>query len=469
MAPAQTTATAGSGEMCRLTICGPTSRVELAVPAHVPLTDLMPTLLGHLDPALATSGLAHGGWALQRLGEPPLDEEGGTAAAGLYDGDVLHLRPRDDLLPLADFDDLVDGVHTGLSKREDTWRPALTRRTCVAAMGTCAAAAVLITTLATTGWAAAFGAGVLTLLLLAGAAVVSRVVGDQESAAVLAGVAVFASAVAGLAVPMGGATPQHWLSEPGALAAGVALAVAAGAARFLLTERTAPFSALAVVGTFVAGTGAIAAFSGLGSVAAASIAVTVALVLIKLAPSVATRAAGLTVEAVPTTAEEFQQGLDPLPSDEVLTKAARADALLTSFLVALGVVTTAGLVVVASRHEWDAAAFVVAVAGLLLLHARELSAVWHRLSAIVPAAAGLTTTVCVWASHLPVVWWSLVLVGLLAAAFAALAGAHLLPGRKLVPRWGSWGDIAHWVCALAVIPLTLSLSDVYTTVMNIFA
>jgi type VII secretion integral membrane protein EccD len=123
----------GSGEVCRLTVYGPKSRVELAVPAHVPLADLLPTFLGHLGQELATTGLDHGGWVLQRLGEPPLEEDLGTAALGLYDGDILHLRPRDEQLPPVDFDDLVDGVADGIAKRKDAWRPEFTRRLSLAA------------------------------------------------------------------------------------------------------------------------------------------------------------------------------------------------------------------------------------------------------------------------------------------------------------------------------------------------
>src|SRR2546430_278775 len=123
----------GSGEVCRLTVYGPKSRVELAVPAHVPLTDLLPTFLGHLGQELAMTGLDHGGWVLQRLGEPPLEEDLGTAALGLYDGDILHLRPRDEQLPPGDFDDLVDGGADGIAERRDAWRPEFTRRLSLAA------------------------------------------------------------------------------------------------------------------------------------------------------------------------------------------------------------------------------------------------------------------------------------------------------------------------------------------------
>ena len=69
--------TTGSGEVCRLTVCGLTSQIELAVPAHVPVADLVATFPDHLGPELTGAGLEHDGWVLRRLGEPPND-----AAAG---------------------------------------------------------------------------------------------------------------------------------------------------------------------------------------------------------------------------------------------------------------------------------------------------------------------------------------------------------------------------------------------------
>src|ERR1700749_3986944 len=47
-------------DLCRLTVCGPARSVELAVPVHVPLIDLLPALVGHLGDGLADAGLEHG-------------------------------------------------------------------------------------------------------------------------------------------------------------------------------------------------------------------------------------------------------------------------------------------------------------------------------------------------------------------------------------------------------------------------
>ncbi|MDU0293850.1 type VII secretion integral membrane protein EccD [Saccharothrix longispora] len=465
MSTIATATTSGSGEMCRLTICGPTSRVELAVPAHVPIADLMPTVLGHLDPALATSGLAHGGWVLQRLGEPPLDEDQGTAAAGLYDGDLLHLRPRDDLLPLVDFDDLVDGVHTGLSRREDRWTPELTRRTCTALAGVSAGLAAVVASLA--GSSAA--AGALALVLLGASAACAHAFGERAGAATLGWSGVLAAAVAGLAVPAGGEPPDGWFTGPGALAAGVAVAVAAALARVAAGVAPSAFLAVAVAGALTAAGGAVAAFTPLSGAAAASTVLVVALLLTKAAPAVSARLAGLAVEPVPTTTEEFQQGLDPLPSGDVLDRADRADTHLTAFLGALGVLFAGGLLVVAATPRWDAVACTCVVSLLLLLHSRELPGSRHRLSALVPALVGPAVLVCAWVPRLGPAGWVALLCGLVLLAAAAVAGARVLPGRRLVPRWGRWGDLAHWACALAVVPLVLSLAGAYGAIRDAFA
>src|ERR1700689_5185382 len=115
-------------DLCRLTVCGPGRSAELAVPVHVPLIDLLPALTGHLGDGLADAGLEHGGWVLQRLRGPPLREGLSVAALALRDGDIVHLRPRAEQLPPLDFDDLIDGIATGISARPDRWQPGMSRR-----------------------------------------------------------------------------------------------------------------------------------------------------------------------------------------------------------------------------------------------------------------------------------------------------------------------------------------------------
>ncbi|MBK1787790.1 type VII secretion integral membrane protein EccD [Prauserella cavernicola] len=451
----------GSGEMCRLTICGPNSRVELAVPAHVPIADLMPTVLGHLDPSLATTGLAHGGWVLQRLGGAALDEDHGTAAAGLYDGDVLHLRPRNDQLPLADFDDLVDGIHTGLSTRTDSWRPELTRWFCVGLAGLFGVLAVLATTFAAQGTTTAVVAAFVGVVLIAGGAVMTRVLDDTTSGVTLGSVGVAAIGVAGLAMPAGAAGPSAWFSGAGVLAAAVAVATAAAAVRAALGVAQAAFLAVACGAVLSALGCVLGLLIGLHAQATAAVLVAMVLAVTRAAPQLATWLAGLSAEPVPVTTAEFQKGLEPLPSKDVLDRAARADVHLTAFMVVLGAVCAVALLVVSSTLRWDTMTLSLVVSVLLLLQSRELNGIWHRVAAIAPAAAALTSVLLRWAVDLPLLGLVCVIVGLLGLAGNAVAGAHVLPGRRLVPKWGRIGDFLHWVCALAVLALVLTITGFY--------
>jgi type VII secretion integral membrane protein EccD len=461
-ATAQATAQAGgSGEMCRLTICGPTSRVELAVPAHVPIADLMPTVLGHLDPSLATSGLAHGGWVLQRLGEAPLDEDHGIAAAGLYDGDVLHLRPRDDQLPLADFDDLVDGIHTGLSARTDSWRPAITRRVCLGLAALCGLLAIVVTVFAADGTTTAISACAVAVMLIGGGTVLARLLDDRGGAITLGATGVAAAGVAGFAMPAGAAAAGEWLTGAGVLATVVAVAAAATLARAALGVGQPGFLAV-TSGAVLAAIGCMTGMLiGLEAQATAAVVVVLVLAVSRAAPQLAAWLAGLAAEPVPTTPEEFQQGLDPLPSKDVLDRAALADVHLTSFLAVLGAIGTCALLVLTSELVWDTMTLGLVVAVLLLLQAREMQGIWHRLSAMVPAAAVLVSILLRWVVDLPLLGQVCVLVGLLGLAGNAVAGAQVLPGRRLVPRWGRLGDILHWLCALAVLALALTVTGFY--------
>lgn len=55
--------------LCRLTVRAPDKTLDLAVPADVPIADLLPVIAGHAGEDLSEHGLEHGGWVLQRLGE----------------------------------------------------------------------------------------------------------------------------------------------------------------------------------------------------------------------------------------------------------------------------------------------------------------------------------------------------------------------------------------------------------------
>ena len=84
---------AASTGLTRVTINSPQRRVDVALPDAVPLAELLPELLQHAGADLADDGQHHGGWLLRRGDGTPLAATAGLGAAGVRDGEVLHLAP----------------------------------------------------------------------------------------------------------------------------------------------------------------------------------------------------------------------------------------------------------------------------------------------------------------------------------------------------------------------------------------
>lgn len=469
--PAQPTV--ASGEVCRLTIQGPSSRTELAVPAHVPVADLMPTFLDHLGSGLGNAGLEHDGWVVQRLGEPPLEEDMGTAALGLYDGDILYLRPRNDQLPPADFDDLADGVATGIrNNRQDVWRPDSTRRLFVGAFGTVLALALLLAPTVEIGWLVALAAGCSCIALLVGAVLASRAVGDRVIAqSLLVGSVAFA-AEAGWALPLFG---RSLFEDPGLLlgpsltTAGVCMA-AATLGRFAVGGGFgAGYLAAGLAAALVATVGVLSITGVLSMGGTAAVVLVVTLLLGTRVPRLAARMAGLQVPPLPTSAEQFQEGLDPESGREMMARTARADWNVTALCAGLGVVVTGCLTALAWTPGWASPTLATAASLLLLLHSREFVGTRQRIAVLVPGVIGLLMVISALCVLLPPVLRIAVVATLIVVAGLLAAASRTLPGRTLLPHWGRAGDWAHMTLAIAIVPLLLAALDLYAVVRAAWA
>ena len=456
--------TLGSGEMCRLTICGPASRIELAVPAHVPVADLLPTFLEHLGPELAATGFGHDGWVLQRLGEPPLDEDLGTAALGLYDGDDQNQQPHTNHQPPSDFDDLVDGVATGTADRPDRWRPETTRRFVLGLVGAVLAVAVAVAPTSGTGTLAALAAGAASVVLLLGAAAASRALGDRAAGIILAAGAIGFTVVAGLAVPVDDARPltaAALLSAPGLLAAGAWSATVAALARPAVGGTLAGFTATTFSAVLMGLGGLLVSLRLTDVPGAAAVVLAVTLAVGAAVPVIASRFAGLRIAPLPANPEEFQQGIDPEPSRVVLERTARAHEHIGSLYLGLGVIAAACLVVLGTTPGISARTLAAVGSLLLLLHGRDLFGVRARLAVFAPGVAGLVAVVVDLTLDRPAVERPAVVLGLLIVAGVLLSVARALPGRRLLPHWGRIADLAHSGTAIAIIPLVLAVIGLY--------
>src|SRR3954465_2283747 len=112
--------------LARVTISAPNRRVDVALPEHVPLAELLPEVLRHAGEGLADEGERHGGWLLRRTDGVALATAQGLFPQGVRDGEVLHLVPAHEQWPELEYDDVVGAIAEGAPPRGRRSAPPLT-------------------------------------------------------------------------------------------------------------------------------------------------------------------------------------------------------------------------------------------------------------------------------------------------------------------------------------------------------
>ena len=448
-----------STDLCRVTVLAPSGSADLAVPADVPLIDLMPTVLAHASGNLADSGLEHDGWVLQRLGDPPLDEDRTPAALGLRDGELLHLRPRADQLPTLDFDDVVDGVSAAMRERADGWRDTLTRRLFLgltAAWLAVGLAVLLLPGPAGTRAVAGAAAGAVLVVLAAAA---SRALGDAPAGILLGLAALPYAGLAGLITPTAEAATA--VGSASLVAAGAAVAAAALLAGGAVGTARPVFLAAGLAGTLAAGGALLATLTTLRPAQAAAV---VAVTLLTLAPAVPTlsfRLARLQLPPLPRGPEDLQENIDPVPGDLVTTRAGVADRYMLALLGVVGAAALPAVTLLGTAGGGAHRALAGLICVLLLLRSRVLASGRQRFALLLPGVWGLSVlAVAAGAELSPSERAGAVLV-VVAAAGLCLAAARVLPGRRLLPYWGRLADLSESLVGVGILPTLLAVLDVY--------
>src|SRR2546423_9108467 len=113
--------------LAKVMVAAPKRRLEVALPEHLPVAVLLPTLLRQGGEDLPNEGLATGGWLLRRADGVPLDGARTLANQGVRDGEVLHLVPRRTEWPELQYDDVVDAIAVGARQGGPPWTRATTR------------------------------------------------------------------------------------------------------------------------------------------------------------------------------------------------------------------------------------------------------------------------------------------------------------------------------------------------------
>jgi type VII secretion integral membrane protein EccD len=448
--------------LTRITVASPQRRVDLALPADVPLAELLPDLLQRAGDGLADQGQQHGGWVLHRFGGARIAATESMAAAGVRDGEVLHLLPARTGWPEPEYDDVVDEIAVRSRRLGARWSGATTRIAAVLAAG-----AVLLVGLVSIGGAGAPVLGLAAVLLGAGV-LASRAYGEPLVGVALSAYSLPAAFVGGLhLLGVGSLTPSHLIVATTALVVwAVAGALGAGGVPPESGRSTAAGGLWIFVGGAAAGLlGSTAAMLATATDAARAAAVLLVAAVAggALAPSLAIRLGRLPLPVVtlPPGADPVVLGARP-DRDRVLAAVARSDAMLTGLLLGVAVAATGGAWVL--RDAGPAALALTLVAGLaLLLRARLLVTVRQRAPLLAGGTAMLLMPFATGAVPL-----GRLAVPVLAVVVVGLAAAGVRYRRRAPsPYLGRAADIVEVLCLISVIPLAAGVLDLYAAMRGL--
>ncbi|GFG73055.1 type VII secretion integral membrane protein EccD [Mycobacterium botniense] len=457
----------------RVCIHAGVDRVDLAVPAAMPVATLIPAVVDILaaadhrspNPPAAPAATRY---QLARPGVAPLDPSTTLAQNDIRDGTLLVLTcSSTEPTPAPAVDDTAEAMSTTLGAVTRSWTPNATRLTGAATAGwlACTGFVVLMRNMFVTSssrhlFLTAGVAAVLSCVTWSASVLSYRAYRDKAVTLTLGLLGVGFSAVAGFfTVPGGPAAPNLLLAATAAAVTSV-LTV-------LVTGCSAPcFASIACVAVVVA----------VGSVAA----VTTAVPLTVLSSAAAVASLGLLEASARVSI--VAAGLSPWPdldadsavpaADCLAAKAVRADSWLTTLTGAFcwtagaGAVATAVGVHGSGAPRLGSVVFAIVVGAVLLLRARAQANTRRRVlllsSAIATSSAAWVVAATAWPSYAP---W-------IAAAPIMLAGAALFlgftaPTIAFSPVARFRVDLLEYLLWAAAIPLACWISGLYGTVRHL--
>jgi type VII secretion integral membrane protein EccD len=234
--------------LARVTISTPRRKLDVALPAHVPLAELLPEVLRHAGDGLADDGERHGGWVLRRADGAALAVGQALHPQGVRDGALLFLVPAHLQWTEIRYDDVVEAIADGARQQGASWSPGATRVTGLALAVVPVAAGLFA--VARTG-SAVLATVAASVLLVAGIAA-SRRYEDRPAAATLTSYAMLYAFAAGAYVTVPGGTGVSFGADGAdALVGGsVALLLAALGAAVMVGAELRVCAASALVGAF---------------------------------------------------------------------------------------------------------------------------------------------------------------------------------------------------------------------------
>lgn len=460
--------TPATEDLARVTVISPSRRIDVALPGSTSLGECLPTIVRFSGYEPGSTQEAVHAWVLQRLGEDPLDPTKRVSSLNLRDGETLHLRSRDNAIPDAAFDDVVDAVTTATSARpswtstQSLWFGVVTMLAVLLAIPT-----VLLVTTHDNGSLAQILETVATLFLSLAAAVgsivLSRAFGRFLPSAGLAWAATALAVLGGSFILPG----QEWPLR-------VLLAAACGigaSATAWLAARVQPYAHLAVTLSATVVLVATMVMVLMGGYEAQVSAVTVALVLAvtPTLPMLSYHAARVALPNLPANAQLLMEDETPVQTD-IVTRALTADRVLGSFLGATGLTVAIGVIPVLLSGDPLGLVLTVAVGLALVLRARAFVGRVQRLALLLPGTALVIASALLLLLAMPII--ARVPVGLAIALLGALAFAGYtaaMYNRILAPIWGRLADVLEWLALMSVVPLVLGVCGTYGWIIAVAA
>jgi type VII secretion integral membrane protein EccD len=463
--------------LARVTINAPQRRVDVALPEHVPLAELLPEVLRHAGEGLADDGEKHGGWVLRRTDGVALATGQGLFPQGIRDGEVLHLVPARDDWPELEYDDVVEAIADGARRRESVWSPASTRSATLAAAGVVlllGLIGLLLTGPGMTG-AAYVGLGVAVLLALAGVTA-SRAYGDARAGAAFGAYAMPYAFVGGAALVatadrVGALGILPWLGDSELLAGAVALLLIAALGGVGVAASLRLFTAGAVVGLFAAITAVVSMFTT--AAGAAAVLASILVCGIGALPLLAIRFGKMPTPPVtlPTGSEAAEGFTGASPSLDaarerpdratIFAAVSRTEELLAGMLLGHAVLAIGAFLVLAISHGLSARILTGVAAAALLLRSRLFVTLRQRVPLVVGGLAGVFSLGWNMLAHagsttlLGVVGVSLVL------AIVTVAAGATYSKRPPSPYLGRAADLIDTLTVISVIPIACAVVGLY--------
>jgi type VII secretion integral membrane protein EccD len=334
-----------------VTVVGRRRRLDLSLPADVPVADLLGEVVAMLDEPVVGPPPS---WGLVRLGGEVLDGEEGLAAQGVSAGDLLFVRDVADPVGPPAVDDYAGAVAAAIEAAPGLWTPAHFQ-----GLLAVAGAGWVLVLGAVALWQVANGVLIstplvllLAILVTAGAGLAGRVAGFPLTGTALgfAALPLWGAAGVGFALIAG-------LDPMSAVAAGLAaVAAAALGARMAAHEATAPSAGVVAATVPGAVTLAVCEWRGVPLSSGAAILVPIVLAVVRLLPWAVARLTGL----------EGQQRDGLLAS-----RALGARWLLGALTAGAGVTLAAACVVLVLQPGTWAHAVAIAASLAALLQARR--------------------------------------------------------------------------------------------------